>query len=319
MRATGYLNTEGGGFAGCRRNVRPTVDVSAYAGVAVTYRALDASEPPLALELRLGGAGDSNTWVDHRAVFALAPSADADGLGTVTLPFEAFVPRWRGSERTGTLDLTAIDEMGLQLLFQEGAFDFTIVEIAAVTELSPSHVDPEPVLGDAPSPTDVVRVIDATISRGVSVYNKGYYSQCDKIYAATSRGLVTSLEGGTGRARSLTDGAGLMEDARDALADAIAEADAMGYTEDDEKQRAWQLRYGLDAARAAAVSAGAVWTAIADEDEACADSAAWYRKKTKKSCAWVAKRPGKRCRKKGSGTFANIKAKTACPVACDRC
>ena len=255
MRATGYLNTDGGGFAGCWRDVGPTVDVSAYAGVAVTYRALDASEPPLALELRLGGAGDSNTWVDHRAVFALAPSSDADGLGTVTLPFEAFVPRCRGSERTGTLDLTAIDEMGLQLLFQEGAFDFTIVEIAAVTELSPSHVDPEPVLGDAPSPTDVVRVIDATISRGVSVYNKGYYSQCDKIYAATSRGLVTSLEGGTGRARSLTDGAGLMEDARDALADAIAEAAAMGYSEDDEIARAWALRHGLDGARASAVSA----------------------------------------------------------------
>ena len=124
------------------------------------------------------------------------------------------------------------------------------------------------------------------------------------------RGLPRRL-----RAGPSTEGGGtsLETDARDALAGAIAEADAMGYTEDDEKQRAWQLRCGLDAARAAAVSAGAVWTAIADEDEACADSAASHRKKTKKSCVWIAKRPGRRCRKKGAGTFANIKAKKAAP------
>ena len=254
MRATGYLNTEGGGFAGCRRNVRPTVDVSAYAGVAVTYRALEASEPPLALELRLGGAGDSNTWVDHRAVFALAPSADAGGLGTVTLPFEAFVPRWRGSERTGTLDLTAIDEMGLQLLFQEGAYDFTILEIAVVDDLA--RDDPAPALGAAPSPAEVVEAIDATIEVGVYVYNKGYPSQCDKIYAATARSVAASLEGG----------AGLREDARAALADAAAAAEAMGYSENDEIHRAWALRHGLDDARAAAVAAGDDWEA--DDAEA---------------------------------------------------
>ena len=50
MRATGYLNTDGGGFAGCWRNVAAPVDVSSYAGVAVPYAALDASAPPLALQ-----------------------------------------------------------------------------------------------------------------------------------------------------------------------------------------------------------------------------------------------------------------------------
>ena len=252
MRATGYLNTDGGGFAGCWRNVAEPVDVSSYAGVAVTYAALDASAPPLALELRLGGEGDTGGgWIDHRAVFALSPSADADGVGVATLPFDAFVPRWRGSERTGSLDLTAINQMGLQLLFQEGAYDFTILEIAVVDDLV--RDDPAPALGEAPSPAEVVEAIDATIEVGVYVYNKGYPSQCDKIYAATARSVAASLEGG----------AGLREDARAALADAAAAAEAMGYSENDEIHRAWALRHGLDDARAAAVAAGDDWEAEA--------------------------------------------------------
>jgi len=252
MRATGYLNTDGGGFAGCWRNVAEPVDVSSYAGVAVTYAALDASAPPLALELRLGGEGDTGGgWIDHRAVFALSPSADADGVGVATLPFDAFVPRWRGSERTGSLDLAAINQMGLQLLFQEGAYDFTILEIAVVDDLA--RDDPAPALGASPSPAEVVNAIDATIEVGVYVYNKGYPSQCDKIYAATARSVAASLEGG----------AGLREDARAALADAAAAAEAMGYSENDEIHRAWALRHGLDDARAAAVAAGDGWEADA--------------------------------------------------------
>ena len=252
MRATGYLNTDGGGFAGCWRNVAEPVDVSSYAGVAVTYAALDASAPPLALELRLGGEGDTGgSWIDHRAVFALSPSADADGVGVATLPFDAFVPRWRGSERTGSLDLTAINQMGLQLLFQEGAYDFTILEIAVVDDLA--RDDPAPALGASPSPAEVVNAIDSTIEVGVYVYNKGYPSQCDKIYAATARSVAASLEGG----------AGLREDARAALADAAAAAEAMGYSENDEIHRAWALRHGLDDARAAAVAAGDDWEAEA--------------------------------------------------------
>ena len=252
MRATGYLNTDGGGFAGCWRNIAEPVDVSSYAGVAVTYAALDASAPPLALELRLGGEGDTGgSWIDHRAVFALSPSADADGVGVATLPFDAFVPRWRGSERTGSLDLTAINQMGLQLLFQEGAYDFTILEIAVVDDLA--RDDPAPALVASPSPAEVVNAIDSTINVGVYVYNKGYPSQCDKIYAATARSVAASLEGG----------AGLREDARAALADAAAAAEAMGYSENDEIHRAWALRHGLDDARAAAVAAGDDWEAEA--------------------------------------------------------
>ena len=91
---------------------------------------------------------------------------------------------------------------------------------------------------------------------GSYVFNKGYMSQCDHVYAATARGLAASLEGG----------AGLREDARAALADAAAAAEAMGYSENDEIHRAWALRHGLDDARAAAVAAGDDWEA--DDAEA---------------------------------------------------
>lgn len=252
MTATGNLRTDGGGFAGCWRDIAEPVDVSSYAGIAVTYEALAASATPLALELRLSGEGDAGgSWLDHRAVFALSPSADADGVGVATLPFDAFVPRWRGSEQTGSLDLAAVDEIGLQLLFQAGAFEFTILKIAAVDELT--REDPPPALGDSPSPEAVVDAIDAAVERGSYVFNKGYMSQCDHVYAATARGLVASLEGG----------AGLREDARAALAAAVEAAEAMGFTQQDEIDRAWALRYGLNDARAAAVEAGDAWPADA--------------------------------------------------------
>ena len=88
---------------------------------------------------------------------------------------------------------------------------------------------------------------------GSYVFNKGYMSQCDHVYAATARGLAASLEGG----------AGLREDARAALAAAVEAAEAMGFTQQDEIDRAWALRYGLNDARAAAVEAGDAWPADA--------------------------------------------------------
>ena len=48
----------------------------------------------------------------------------------------------------------------------------------------------------------------------------------------------------------------------------------------------------------------------------CEDSPSWYKKKPKKNCDWVAKRPNKRCKKKD---HAWVKASKACPVACDSC
>ena len=50
---------------------------------------------------------------------------------------------------------------------------------------------------------------------------------------------------------------------------------------------------------------------------ACADSTSWFYKKSKKDCAWVAKKI-KRCKSKVADD-AEISSKEACPVACSRC
>ncbi|KAH8059843.1 hypothetical protein JL720_13651 [Aureococcus anophagefferens] len=189
MTATGNLRTDGGGFAGCWRDIAEPVDVSSYAGIAVTYEALAASATPLALELRLSGGDTGGSWLDHRAVFALSPSADADGVGVATLPFDAFVPRYRGSERTGSLDLAASTRSGSSSSSKRG-----------------------------------IRIHDLE-DRGRSyVFNKGYMSQCDHVYAATARGLAASLGGGP------------REGGR--LAAAVEAAEAMGFTQQDEIDRA---------------------------------------------------------------------------------
>ena len=109
LAATGEIVTAGGGFAGLYRRL-DDVDASAYAGIRVTYEALPAGQTPLAWEVRLKGRGDSSRYIDFGASFAVPPSSIENGVGSVSLPFEEFLPRWRGYDRTGTLDLTALNE-----------------------------------------------------------------------------------------------------------------------------------------------------------------------------------------------------------------
>ena len=56
------------------------------------------------------------------------------------------------------------------------------------------------------------------------------------------------------------------------------------------------------------------------DDASCEDSSSWYYKKESKDCDWVAKKPNKRCRKKGIlADGSKTRAKKACLVACDKC
>ena len=55
-----------------------------------------------------------------------------------------------------------------------------------------------------------------------------------------------------------------------------------------------------------------------DELRECSDNPIWkFNGTNKRTCAWVAKNPGKRCRKEANGVYAS----TACPIACnsDQC
>ena len=53
-----------------------------------------------------------------------------------------------------------------------------------------------------------------------------------------------------------------------------------------------------------------------EEEEACADSSAWRDKKKLRTCDWVAKKPKKRCKKRG---LLGSKAKRACLLSCGKC
>lgn len=56
------------------------------------------------------------------------------------------------------------------------------------------------------------------------------------------------------------------------------------------------------------------------DNASCEDSSSWYYKKESKDCAWVAEKPNKRCRKKGTlADGSKTRAKKACLVACDKC
>ena len=161
LEASGEIVTAGGGFAGMYTRL-DDVDASNFAGLRVTYEALPAGQTPLAWEVRLKGRGDSSRYIDFGASFAVPPSSNNNGVGSASLPFEEFLPRWRGNDRTGTLDLTALNEVGLQLLFQDGPFTLRLRKISLVESIVPP-TDPAP--GMDATPSAVRDAIDASTRR----------------------------------------------------------------------------------------------------------------------------------------------------------
>lgn len=154
--------------------------------------------------------GDSSRYIEFGASFAVRPSADEDGVGSVSIPFEEFLPRWRGYDRTGTLDLTALSELSFQLLFQDGPFTLRLKEISLVDTITPP-MDPAPAVD--PTPTAVRAAIDAATSRADYLVGKGYAAQAAVVLAATARAVSTTLAGVNDTSR-----------AQEALAAATAQA-----------------------------------------------------------------------------------------------
>ena len=177
----------------------------------------------------------------------MQPSADEDGVGSVSIPFEEFLPRWRGYDRTGTLDLTALSELSFQLLFQDGPFTLRLKEISLVDTIAPP-VDPAPAVD--PTPTAVRAAIDAATSRADYLVGKGYAAQAAVVLAATARAVSTTLAG-VNASR-----------AQEALAAATAQAAEIVAT--DEPGRVRALLAGFDLAKAAA--AGDAWPTPGDPD-----------------------------------------------------
>jgi len=257
LAASGEIVTAGGGFAGMYTRL-DDVDASNFAGLRVTYEALPAGQTPLAWEVRLKGRGDSSRYIDFGASFAVPPSSVANDVGSVSLPFEEFLPRWRGNDRTGTLDLTALNEVGLQLLFQDGPFTLRLREISLVESIAPP-ADPAP--GMDATPSAVREAIDAATRRADYLVGKGYAAQAAAVLAATARAVATTLDGVPGIAR-----------AQEALVAALADAAAIVAT--DEPGRVRALRAGLDIAKTEA--AGPAWTNLDDPDTESEEDATQY-------------------------------------------
>ena len=182
LEASGEIVTAGGGFAGMYTRL-DDVDASNFAGLRVTYEALPAGQTPLAWEVRLKGRGDSSRYIDFGASFAVQPSSVANDVGSMSLPFEEFLPRWRGYDRTGTLDLTALNEVGFQLLFQDGPFTLRLREISLVESIAPP-TDPAP--GMDATPSAVRDAIDASTRRADYLVGKGYAAQAAAVLASLS-------------------------------------------------------------------------------------------------------------------------------------
>ena len=187
----------------------------------------------------------------------MQPSSVANGVGSVSLPFEEFLPRWRGYDRTGTLDLTALNEVGLQLLFQDGPFTLRLREISLVESIAPPA---DPVPGMDATPSAVRDAIDAATRRADYLVGKGYAAQAAAVLAATSRAVATTLDAVPGTSR-----------AQEALAAALAEALTIVAT--DEPGRVRALRAGLDIAKTKA--AGPAW-ATDDPDTESEEDATQY-------------------------------------------
>lgn len=128
---TGRTNTRGGGFSSIR-SARHNVDLSLYAGIRV----------------RVLGDGRRYTWrltSDARYYGReLAYWADFDTvageLRDVSIPFERFVPRFRGSVLKGpALDLSKIEGMGLMIYDNlDGPFSLKLQTIEAYSSTEQS-------------------------------------------------------------------------------------------------------------------------------------------------------------------------------------
>lgn len=127
LRFEGEVSLErGGGFASIRSRPRP-VDLSGFAGLVLTAR---GDGRRYQVNLRTDEAFDGVTW-------QAALELPAGAWRTVTLPFAAFAPRFRGRAvpEAGPLDPSRVTTLGL-LVGDRQAGPF-LLEVARVEAAAP--------------------------------------------------------------------------------------------------------------------------------------------------------------------------------------
>jgi len=169
----GNCNLNGGGFASIRRSVQ--ADLSAHAGIVVTFETQDGGSRPIAWELQV----EDQSRYSYGHAFA-NPLSDGR-LHSVFLPRSSFTKgkRWGRSCNSCSMDWTRVREIAVYMLFQEGEYSLRLHSITAVS--TAPALAPPPALVPTPDAGDLVR---ATINVGAPVYDKGYPQHCAVLYAS---------------------------------------------------------------------------------------------------------------------------------------
>lgn len=172
VRFSGDINFDGGGFSSISRQLAQPANLTDISGFLVTLDALPVGSSPMALDLSLNTVG--SFWT-HGATLTARPGPP----GTKTqhfLPMDTFTrTSWNGRRCLSScqLDPTAVNRIGLFVLFQEGPFELTIHSIEAVASSENAPTTQTPVLNFT-SNAAVADFLTEAAYRGAVLYDKGY-------------------------------------------------------------------------------------------------------------------------------------------------
>merc|ERR1712232_182398 len=126
-------------------------------------------------------------------------------------------------------DMKTVNGMDVYVLFQEGPFEVRIKSITAVKE---PHAFASPVVPAIGDDGDRIRgLLERTIYKGSSLYNKGYIELCAALYWSSVNTIVSSLSKSSAALKHVGC-AGLGEAMR---------------MDVDKNEIAWIMRYTIDA------------------------------------------------------------------------
>jgi len=240
MVFTGEINLNGGGFSSVRRRFNTPLDLSSHDGVIIELESVDYydySKGPLGMEIQLSDT--SSNRYDFAAGFAvpLAPTDDINVTTTsVFIPMSDFTRGASiGFRCSGcALDTTSVNGMDIYVLYQEGPFEARIKSITAVKENRAFGSPVVPALAATDAQNNIVELLEATIVKGSSLFNKDYIEMCAALYWSTVNTIIASSPSSSLKRVAC---AGITE--------------SMSSTADKSKSEiAWILRYTMDAMRA---------------------------------------------------------------------
>jgi hypothetical protein len=259
---SGSIDLNGGGFASIRRTFSTPVDMRPYAGLVVRYdvrapTAATGGRAPLALRVSLRQPGGYWGFSAAFAVPAASSESDAGGTGQAFVPLAAFTHGSRSgwSCSSCTFDpSTAVSEIDLYVMFQEGSFSVRLHSITAVVAPQGTEWDDPGLVQRLGQPGAVEAEVQRAVARGAPLFDKGYPELCHAVYASAAR-TIAIVANSTGPVL------------RQVLCRALEFA--RGQTAND-ANAAWGLRRAFDAVPAAIALGGtesAKWSAVAAIDQ----------------------------------------------------